>query len=209
MHKIKVLAFGSTNFNTSLEELKDFLNFKLTTINNNFEKIIFDDYDVLLIHEDIFKKNLFVDKFSKEINRIKILASSSNYQNDNDFTDKLSLPTCIKDINKIVNDSVIKKDFNKNSSIRIKDYILDKNEKKLIKNNDYLLLTEKEIQLLELFSSCTKSINKNRILEIVWKYSNEADTHTVETHIYRLRKKIKSKFLDDYFILSDKNGYLL
>ncbi len=181
----------------------------MTTINNNFEKIIFDDYDVLLIHEDIFRKNLFVDKFSKEINRIKILASSSNYQNDNDFTDKLSLPTCIKDINKIINDSVIKKDFNKNSSIRIKDYILDKNEKKLIKNNDYLLLTEKEIQLLELFLGCTKSINKNRILEIVWKYSNEADTHTVETHIYRLRKKIKSKFLDDYFILSDKNGYLL
>ena len=104
---------------------------------------------------------------------------------------------------------MIKKDFSKNSSIKIKNYILDKNEKKLINNNSYILLTEKEIQLLELFLQYKKPISKINILEQVWKYSEDADTHTVETHIYRLRKKIKSKFLDEDFILNNKNGYQL
>ena len=58
-------------------------------------------------------------------------------------------------------------------------------------------------------SSNNKPISKNKILDEVWKYSEDADTHTVETHIYRLRKKIKSKFSDEDFILNNKSGYLL
>ena len=119
------------------------------------------------------------------------------------------MPTKFKEINQIIENSVVKKNFSKNSSIKIKDYILDKNEKKLLRDNSYILLTEKEIQLLELFLSCKKPISKNKILDEVWKYSKDADTHTVETHIYRLRKKIKSKFLDEDFIFNNKRGYLL
>ena len=74
--------------------------------------------------------------------------------------------------------------------------------------SDFILLTEKEIQLLELFLKNNKAINKNVILNEVWKYAADADTHTVETHIYRLRKKIKDKFSDENFILNNKNGYL-
>ena len=125
------------------------------------------------------------------------------------FVDKISLPTKFEEINHIIENSVIKKSFSANSSIRIKDYILDKNEKKLLKDKRHVLLTEKEIQLLELFLSYNQPISKNKILDEVWKYSEDADTHTVETHIYRLRKKIKSKFLDENFILNNKNGYLL
>ena len=55
----------------------------------------------------------------------------------------------------------------------------------------------------------SKPINKNKILEQVWKYSSDADTHTVETHIYRLRKKIKLKFLDENFLINNKDGYFL
>ena len=62
---------------------------------------------------------------------------------------------------------------------------------------------------MELLLSYKKPIGKNKILDEVWKYSEDADTHTVETHIYRLRKKIKSKFADEAFILNDKDGYLL
>ena len=209
MHKINVLAFGSENFNTSLEELKDYLNFKLTITNDNLENQSFENYDVLFIHADYLKNGLVKKELLQQSNKIKILASNSNDIISGIFTDTLFLPTQIKDLNKIIEDSVIKKSFSKNSSIKIKDYILDKNEKKLIKDQNYILLTEKEIQLLELFLGKTQSISKNKILEKVWKYSTEADTHTVETHIYRLRKKIKSKFSDDSFILNDKNGYLL
>ena len=71
------------------------------------------------------------------------------------------------------------------------------------------MLTEKEIQLLELFLNNKKSISKIKILSLVWNYSSEADTHTVETHIYRLRKKISDKFSDEDFILNGKEGYYL
>ena len=70
-----------------------------------------------------------------------------------------------------------------------------------------IILTEKEIQLLELFLNKKKPISKDNILSSVWNYSSDVDTHTVETHIYRLRKKIIDKFMDDKFILNNKDGY--
>ena len=208
MHKINVLSFGSKNFNTSLEELKGHLNFKLTTIDINIESKSFENYDVLFCHEDFFNSNSSMEIFKKS-NKIKILAYNSDKEKSDIFDDKIFLPTKFEEINQIIENSVVKKNFSKNSSIKIKDYILDKNEKKLLRDNNYIFLTEKEIQLLELFLSYNKPISKNKILDEVWKYSEDADTHTVETHIYRLRKKIKSKFLDEDFILNNKNGYSL
>ena len=102
-----------------------------------------------------------------------------------------------------------RKNFNKNSSIKIKNYTLDKNERKLFKEKKHILLTEKEIQLLELLLAKKGAINKDKILKEVWGYSDETDTHTVETHVYRLRKKIKKTFLDENFILNKKEGYSL
>ena len=87
--------------------------------------------------------------------------------------------------------------------------LLNKNEKKLCKQNDFIILTEKEIQLLELFLEKKKPISKDSILSIIWNYSADADTHTVETHIYRLRKKINDKFFDEKFIINNKQGYYL
>jgi len=208
MHKINVLSFGSKNFNISLDELKDHLNFKLTTIDTNIESKSFDSYDILLCHQDFFKSNLSIEILKKS-NKIKILAYNSDKVKFDLFVDKIFLPTKFEEINRIIEGSIIKKNFSKNSSIKIKNYILDKNEKKLLRDKNYVLLTEKEIQLLELFLSYNKPISKNKILDEVWKYSQDADTHTVETHIYRLRKKIKSKFLDEDFILNNKSGYLL
>ena len=208
MHKINVLTLGSKNFNTSLEELKDHLNFKLITINNSLDIKISNGYDVLFVHQDYLKESVVI-KFLKESDKIKILASSTNSHNSEIFAETLLLPTFIKNINNIIENSVAKKSFNISSSIKIKDYTLDKNEKKLIKNNIYISLTEKEIQLLELFIKNNKAINKDKILKEVWKYAVDADTHTVETHIYRLRKKVKHTFDDENFILNDKTGYLI
>lgn len=176
---------------------KDYLGIKNTNI----------EFDILFFHNDSLKvksnKN-FIDNS----NAIKILAcDNSDKVNNYDFI--LSLPTTLKEINSVVENLLAKRLFNKNSSIKIKSYFLDKNEKKLIRNQKFLILTEKEIQLLELFQEINKPISKKEILSLVWHYSSDADTHTVETHIYRLRKKINEKFLDDNFILNNKDGYYL
>ena len=148
-------------------------------------------------------------KFLENCGKIKILIYSSNKSKSISFTDELLLPSSVKEINDIVENSIVKKKFTKNSTIQIKDYILDKNEKKLIKNKTSILLTEKEIQLLELLLKNNEAISKNKILEVVWRYAADADTHTVETHIYRLRKKIENTFSDENFIINNKTGYLI
>ena len=203
-----MLAFGSKNFNTSLEELKDHLNFKLNTTEDNLSTKLIENYDILFFYQDYFKINSHI-KLLEVTNKIKILAFYSNKVSKEIFTDTISLPMRIEELNNIIENSVIKKNFIKNSSIKIKNYILNKNEKKLSKGDIFILLTEKEIQFLELLLYNKQSISKKQILEKVWKYSSEADTHTVETHIYRLRKKINSKFQDDHFIVNNKNGYML
>ena len=208
MHKINVLAFGSENFNTSLNEIEDHLNFKLTTVDKNIDTKLFKNYDILFCHEDFLKENSSVDLL-KNSKKTKILAFSSNQIKFDFFADKIFLPTKIENINLIIENSIVKKNFSQNSSIKIKDYFLDKNEKKLVKDENFIFLTEKEIQLLEIFLKYNKAITKNMILSEVWKYSKDADTHTVETHIYRLRKKIKSKFEDEDFILNNTSGYVL
>ena len=208
MHTINVLTFGSRNFNTSLEELKDYLNFKVTFADKEINKETLNNHDVLILHQDGLLGDS-LEKLLKDSKKIKILVSNKSDKKNDQFNEIISLPLKISDLNQIVENAITKKNFSKNSSILIKQYKLDKNEKKLIKNKNYILLTEKEIQLLELFLDNKKPISKNIILKEVWKYSTSADTHTVETHIYRLRKKIKSKFSDENFILNNKDGYLL
>ena len=114
--------------------------------------------------------------------------------------------TCNDFIN-VIDDLRSKRKFSDNSTIKLKNYILNKNERKLFKDSISIILTEKEVQLLELFVERKKILSKKEILERVWKYSSDTDTHTVETHIYRLRKKIKETFSDEKFILNNENGY--
>lgn len=171
---------------------------------NNLDKK-FKNFDVLFFHEETLI-NKQVKKIIDNYHSIKILASVRNNISGN-YDSILKLPTTLNEINSIIESTAAKKIFNINSSIKIKEYLLDKNEKKLSKLNDYIVLTEKEIQLLELFLNNKKPISKDNILSLVWNYSSDADTHTVETHIYRLRKKISDKFKDQKFILNNKDGY--
>ena len=101
------------------------------------------------------------------------------------------MPTTLREINSTIENTAAKKKYNINSSIEVKSYLLNKNEKKLLKDKDYIVLTEKEVHLLELFLDNKKPVSKNNILSSGWNYSSDADTHTVETHIYRLRKKFQ------------------
>jgi len=93
--------------------------------------------------------------------------------------------------------------------IQLNEYIIDKNERNIKKNNLQLKLSEKEINFLILFSKGKEPISRNLVLKKVWNYSSASQTHTVETHIHRLRKKILEKFGDDNFIKNNKKGYYI
>ncbi len=151
-----------------------------------------------------FKKHTFIEKAKI----VKILATKKNPEEDM-YNIIIKLPASIIELNNIVETSLAKRKFYDNSSIKIKEYFLNKNERKLTKENYTLILTEKEIKLLELLLNEENPISKKKILSLVWEYSKDADTHTVETHIYRLRKKINEIFKDDKFILNNKDGYYL
>ena len=140
-------------------------------------------YDVLLFHID-FLKNKNYNNILNNNNYIKILASNKSIKPVN-FDGILKLPTTVNEINFIVENLAAKKTFNKN-------------EKNIIKDN-----------ILELFLDHTKPITKDQIQSLVWKYASDTDTHTVETHIYRLRKKIADSFSDKNFILSNNDGYYI
>jgi len=201
MHQLNVLILGPSSFISTLNELKPFLKF------NPLFNDLSNEHDIILFHKDALKdtdQKLFIDN-SKSI---KICASKKKELLNNGDTN-LELPINLKEINTIIENIAAKSKFSKNSSIEIKNYLLNKNEKKLSKLDNFVILTEKEIQLLELFLSKKKPISKDNILSTVWNYSVDADTHTVETHIYRLRKKINEKFMDEKFILNNKDGYYL
>ena len=115
----------------------------------------------------------------------------------------------ILDLRKKVNDLLSSFKFSKNSSVNIKNYTIDRNLKTMKKDNASINLTEKEVNLLVLLNEEKKPLNKKIILKKIWQYSSDADTHTVETHIYRLRKKVLEKFGDGEFINIFKEGYSL
>ncbi len=201
MHSLNVLILGPASFTATLNELNNFLKFNPLIINKD------QNYDIILFHEntldDDVKKNFISNSSS-----IKICASE-NRETLVPCDAILELPTSVKELNFLIENILAKKKFTKNSSIKIKDYLLNKNEKKLLKSDEFIILTEKEIQLLELLLNNNDPISKDKILSAVWNYAAEADTHTVETHIYRLRRKISEKFLDDKFIFNSKDGYYL
>ncbi len=208
MHKLKIIVYGPKEFIETINELRPYLKFNLNFFKENFFELPAKEYDGLIVHDQMVQNKITKNLINYR-EYFKILATDQAEKNQKYFDYILKLPTTIEEINSITESAAAKKKFNQNSSINIKSYQLDKNEKKLLKDNKFIILTEKEIQLLELFLKNKKPTTKNNILSLVWHYSSEADTHTVETHIYRLRKKINEKFSDNKFILNNKEGYYL
>ena len=126
-----------------------------------------------------------------------------------ELREQLKMPFTILEFEKKVISLLAKNEFRKNSLIQLDDYIIDKNERKIKKNDLELQLSEKEINFLILFSKNKEPISRNLVLKNVWHYSSKTETHTVETHIHRLRKKILEKFGDDNFIKNNNKGYYI
>ena len=129
--------------------------------------------------------------------------------NEKNFLNLNNFPLRLYKLVELINIHLIKIKFNHQSKIDIKGYELNLNSKFFIKGDLSLKLTEKEIEVI-LYLNETRA--KHDVLDLqknIWGYSSEMETHTVETHIYRLRKKISKKFSDENFIFTDQNGYFI
>ena len=209
---VNILVFTSYNFNKSLDEIKNKLSFNLVMYNSeDYLKQTNQNYHVLLLDNEFLIKQKFDTTRLKSFNLpiLLLIDSQSNIKKNILFDDQVYLPFNILDLKKKVNDLVSSFKFSKNSSVNIKNYVIDRNLKTMSKENISINLTEKEVNLLVLLNEEHKPLNKTLILKKIWQYSTDADTHTVETHIYRLRKKVLEKFGDREFINILKGGYSL
>ncbi len=118
-------------------------------------------------------------------------------------------PINIYDLIQTLNINFLKSKFIEQSKIDLGRYNLDLNSRILNQNEKELELTEKESSILIFLKQSKDPVKIDQLQEKVWGYNSELETHTVETHVYRLRKKINDKFCDNEFIISDKNGYFL
>ena len=133
----------------------------------------------------------------------------NNNISDKNFFDLNDLPLPLKKLLESINVKLIKLKFNNQSKIIIKGYELNLNSKFFIKGSLNLKLTEKEIEIILYLNNTKIKHNVADLQKNIWRYSTNMETHTVETHIYRLRKKISDLFKDERFILSHKNGYFI
>ena len=177
-----------------LNEIKENLSFKIIRFKDEEDFKDINDLDITncLIISKTYPKLLL----NKDIT-------------DNNFLNFKDLPLPLKKLLELISIRLIKLKFNHQSKIIIKGYELNLNSKFIGKNNLNLKLTEKEIDIiLYLYNKKIKhdiiDLQKN-----IWGYSTNIETHTVETHIYRLRKKISDLFKDQNFILTHKNGYFI
>ena len=209
-HTISI--FGSKIFLEIINEVKLFSRFKIK---------FYDNLDLCI--KDAEKESQLVVFFVNELNKdflhkikinnfpliLVVESSVTKNKSSGELIEQLDMPFTIFDFKKRIISLIAKNEFKKNSLIHLGGYIIDKNERKIKKDNQELQLSEKEINFLILFTENKEPITKNLLLKNVWNYSTGSETHTVETHIHRLRKKILKKFDDRDFIKNNNKGYYI
>jgi len=199
MHQ-NLVFLGDDNFTRTFEELKSFFEFDYKVQNiKDFKEVSSNSIYILLL--ETLKKIKVVND-----NNIIVLKISDD---KNIKYANINLPCDIFEFQKLILKNLIAKKFVANTEIKVKNYLLDVNSRILIRNKMQLQLTEKETKLIELLNEKKVPLNKEQLINLIWNYSSKSETHTLETHIYRLRKKISDKFNDDNFIrISDKGYYI-
>ena len=192
MSKSAVYIYNFKVLYNIIFEIKNFFNFDL--FYNESEKSIFEDQKkrgdnsfIIITHQKL-KNN--------SINNKQIM-TVENY------------PFNLLSLIEKINSNLLMQQYNFQSNINLGEYLLDLNSRIISSGNGSLKLTEKEIQILLFLKKQKQPININILQKEVWGYAEQSETHTVETHIYRLRKKIKKSFDDQSFIKSDKKGYFI
>jgi len=194
MIKQNIFIINYNSLYEILNEIKDNLSF-------NVENYVSED-DLIENSSLDLKNSLIISKSKKKLLLDKKLDNKN-------FLDLSLFPIPLNKLVELINIQLIKLKFNYQSKINIKGYELNLNSKFVSKGNLSLKLTEKEIEII-LYLNETKT--KHDVADLqknIWSYSAGMETHTVETHIYRLRKKMSDLFKDETFILSHKNGYFI
>ena len=196
-----------------LDEIKDNLSFKIANFNNEDDFLKFlnenkTDRKKFFIITTIRKKNFFLKK-NFNIKNIFFFLENNSEQNFDPNYNIFKYPIEIYNLIEKINIQLIKQKYDFQSKIKLKNYSLDLNSRTITKNRINLKLTEREMDII-LFLNDSKKPQKINILQNqVWKYLSKLETHTVETHIYRLRKKMNDNFKDDNFIISSDVGYFI
>ena len=177
-----------------LDEIKENLSFII---------IEYDDEDDFIKNSDLnITNSLIISKNNSKL----VLNTNIKDKNLLSFND---YPLPLNKLLELINIQLIKLKFNYQSKINIKDYEINLNSKFFFKDNLSLKLTENEIEIILYLNGKKTKHDVADLQKNIWGYSLDIETHTVETHIYRLRKKISDKFNDENFILSHQNGYFI
>ena len=192
----KLYIINLSNFYDIISELQEHIGYEVSKFDN--KEIFFDKYksesistenSILVVHEKEY--NFFI----KNINEDQII--------------KFKPPVNILIFIENLNVRFIQKKYQDQSNVNVKDFFLDINSRELKKGKSSLKLTERETDMILFLNTSKKPVNVETLEKEIWQHSSDLETHTVETHIYRLRKKIKSKYGNDDLIKSNKNGYII
>ena len=185
----------------------------------NNQTLVIYDFDIMY---DILKEieshhNFKLIKISKNNLKDFKLTNNQNYliisqKNIKDQSNQIiidNLPIAITKLIESININFLKKIYNQQSDINLGNYKLNLNSRKIIHNGNSLNLTERETDIIIFLSKATNPVKISKLQTEVWGHNSKLETHTVETHIYRLRAKISKNFNDENFILSSKQGYTI
>ena len=168
---------------------------------------ILEELDLDLNFKIIFADNEeSLNEKTEKIHNYLIITNKQYSDIHNQFILNYTPINIFKLIEKI-NIEFLKIQFNSQSEMKVNNYIIDLNSREMLVNNKKLKLTEKEINTITYLSKSNKPVSIDELQEKVWSNQSDIETHTVETHIYRLRKKVLNTVNDNEFIISKNNGY--
>ena len=180
---------------------KTLIIYKNNILYNIVKELYSNEFDIIFSD----KKEIQLLDFNK-ISNYLIITNDDNP----DFQNKLVLntfPIKIKNLLELINVNFLRNNYKTQSKIKIKSYTLNMNSRDLLLQDKKIFLTEREVDLILFLNNAKKPTSIDVLQKEVWGHSISLETHTVETHIYRLRKKIKDKFNDENFIISTDIGY--
>ena len=197
MHPQKLHILNIPEIDKIIIEIKEYFNYEIHYFNEKKDLIKKIDED------EKFLKNSIILVNQKDLPSLKSKADEKQIYCIKKF------PIKISNLIDQLNARLIQQNYSAQSNININKYILDINSRILKKSDHELKLTEREIDTILFLKNENKPVKIDILQKKVWKYGEDLETHTVETHIYRLRKKIKDAFNDDTFIQSKKDGYTI